>query len=469
EPTGNGIGGDAFALVWDKGELRGLNGSGRSPRGWTLDYFSKYAEMPVYGWDTVTVPGAVDVWATLSDRFGRLPFADLFKPAISYARNGFLVSPITARAWALAAQTYVEFENFTDAFVPGGRAPRAGERFCSKAQATTLESIAESRGESFYRGELAERIAAHATTTGGAIRMEDLAEHGSQWVEPLSQDYQGVTVHEIPPNGQGLVALMALSMLEHLELTRYPVDSADSVHLQVEAIKVAFALGFRHIAEPSTMTRPSEELLDEGFLREQARNIRLDRTVSPPPVPVENGTVYLTTADSSGMMVSFIQSNFHGFGSGIVVPDTGISLQNRGSGFNLEPGHPNCVGPGKRPFHTIIPGFVTRNREAVMSFGVMGGHMQPQGHVQMMVRIFGYGQNPQSASDAPRWHVTKDFDLALEPGVDSQVKQSLRERGHKVLEGEPVSLYGGAQAIYRLPDGYCGASDHRKDGLALGY
>lgn len=470
EPTSNGIGSDAFGLVWSGGKLHGLNASGRAPQAWTLNYFSKYREVPQYGWDTVTVPGAVEAWVALSRRFGRIAFADLFEPAIRYARDGFLVSPITAWAWDLAAQVYSGYDDFCNTFLPNSRAPRAGERFCCEAQACTLESIAATNGESFYRGELAKRIVAHAAATGGAITTDDLDQHRSHWVEPVSTQYQGVTVHEIPPNGQGLVALMALGMLKHLDVTQYPVDSADSIHLQVEVMKLAFDLGFRHIADPRHMEVEPDALLDAGFLQEQTRQIRMDRAIQlQSRVPTDKGTVYLTAADASGMMVSYIQSNYQGFGSGIVVPDTGISLQNRGSAFNLHPGHPNCVGPGKRPFHTIIPGFVTRSGDAVMSFGVMGAHMQPQGHLQMMVRIFGYGQNPQSAADAPRWYVSEAFDLAFEPGIDSKVKGELQARGHKVLDRQPMSLFGGAQLIYRLRDGYCGASDHRKDGQALGY
>jgi gamma-glutamyltranspeptidase/glutathione hydrolase len=470
EPTSNGIGGDAFALVWDGRKLYGLNGSGKSPKAWSYDRFAGLPEMPALGWDAVTVPGAVDAWVKLSQRFGKLSFADLFAPAVDYARDGFVVSPITAERWTKAADMYSNFSDFGKTFLPGGRPPRAGELFACKDQASTLENIAAGNGESFYRGNLAKRIIDCAKSNGGAMTREDLAGHRSEWVSPVSVKYRGVHLHEIPPNGQGLAALMALGILQNFDISGYAVDSADSIHLQIEAMKIAFAESYRHIADRATMVVPPEEFLSTDFLSQRAAGISMGRASHPSSrITTDHGTVYLTTADRDGMMVSYIQSNYLGFGSGIVIPGTGIALQNRACGFSLEREHPNCVDGGKRPFHTIIPGFVTRDNRALMSFGVMGGNMQPQGHVQIMVRIFDYGQNPQAACDAPRWYIDEQFRVALEPGFSPDIVSDLENRGHVLLETHDTLLFGGAQAVCCLGDGYCAASDPRKDGQAVGY
>jgi gamma-glutamyltranspeptidase/glutathione hydrolase len=299
---------------------------------------------------------------------------------------------------------------------------------------------------------------------------EDLALHQSTWVQPISLDYRGVQVHELPPNGQGIVALIALGVLRYHNLSDYPVDSAESVHVQIEAMKIAFSEAHRHIADPDHMAREVTDFLDDGFLHERSKEIRMDRAAHHSSgTPGGGGTVYVSAADEGGMMVSFIQSNYYGFGSGIVIPGTGISMQNRGYGFVLRGDHPNCVAGGKRPYHTIIPAMVTRDGRGAMSFGVMGAHMQPQGHVQMMTRILAYHQNPQSACDAPRWCVTEDFSIAFEPGFPPEVAENLRKRGHLCLENMPVPLFGGAQIIYRGEGGYFAASDGRKDGQAVGY
>ena len=471
EPTSNGIGSDAFALIWDGEQLHGLNGSGRSPAAWSPEYFGKYEEYPTLGWDTVTVPGAVSAWCALSERFGRLPFESLFEPAIFYAQQGYGVSPITARSWQRAQRKYQKFPEFAKTFLPAGRAPRAGERFRCAAMARTLREIAETRGESFYKGRLAEAIVQHAKTTGGMLSTEDLAQHQADWVAPLSYDFLGYTLHEIPPNGQGIAALMMLGILAHTDIADYPVDSADSLHVQIEAMKLAFADVHRHVADPAWMHIDAHALLDPEYLRQRAKSIDMQQARFPTyGMPQDKGTVYLTTADASGMMVSFIQSNYMGFGSGIVIPDTGISLQNRGCGFCLEPGHPNQVAGAKRPYHTIIPGFVTKDGQAVMSFGVMGGHMQPQGHAQMMIRIFKDGQNPQAANDAPRWHLFRDFQVGVEPGFDPDVLNELAARGHKIVSECAEGLFGGAQMICKLDgDLYAAASDPRKDGQAVGF
>jgi gamma-glutamyltranspeptidase/glutathione hydrolase len=471
EPTSNGIGSDAFALVWDRETLYGLNGSGRSPRSWTYQRFSGFSEMPSSGWDTVTVPGAVDAWVRLSQRWGKLPFADLFEPAIRYARNGYPVSPITALRWEEAIGFYPGFPEINRVFFPLGRAPLPGEIFSCTQQAETLVTIAKSYGESFYRGRLARKISACSAAQGGAMMLSDLEQHRSDWVEPISIDFQGVRLHEIPPNGQGIAALIALGILRHVDLKRYSVDSVDSIHLQIEAMKSAFTEVFRNVADPDHMKLEPSDLLQDDFLTSKAKTIRLEKASEPQPQPtVSGGTVYLTAADASGMMVSFIQSNYMGFGSGISIEGTGITMQNRGCGFVLEKDHPNAVGGGKRPFHTIIPGFVTKNGQPVMSLGVMGAHMQPQGHVQMMVRIFAYGQNPQTACDAPRWHVAADSSIDLEQGFPKKVIDGLIQKGHSVRTDAPTSLFGGGQFIYRMESGgYFAASDPRKDGQAVGF
>ncbi len=472
EPSGNGIGSDAFAIVWDGNRFHGLNASGRAPKKWSPARFEGLNAMPAQGWDSVTVPGAVDAWVQLHRRFGSLPFASLFDPAVHYAREGFIVSPIIASRWRLAATRFGHRSDFADAYLPSGRAPTAGELFVMPEQAATLESIAESMGESFYRGALAEKLVRHAERENGALSLDDLAEHRSEWVDAIAQDYRDVRVHELPPNGQGLAALIALGILQHIDVAEHVADSPDSVHVQIEAMKIALDQARQHISDPATMQTPIDELLDASRLARRAAAISLKRASRPvAPLPDDAGTVYLTAADAAGMMVSLIQSNYQGFGSGVVVPGTGISLQNRGMGFSLEPGHPNLVGGGKRPFHTIIPGFVSRNGAPLMSFGVMGGHMQAQGHVQMVVRIFDYGQNPQTASDAPRWYIDRDGRIGLEQGFAPELSGELERRGHTLMDPDDVSmaLFGGAQLIYSLQNGYCAASDHRKDGHAGGF
>lgn len=470
EPTSNGLGSDAFALVWDGEKLHGLNGSGHSPRSWDAKRFHGLERMPVHGWDAVTVPGAVQAWHDLSHRFGNMPFADLFEPAIRYAQDGFQVSPLIARQWAAVSEPHAKRPEFAATFLPHGRAPRPGERFTNVDQARSLRLLARTQGQALYRGELAERLVEQAREQGGALQLQDLAGHASTWVEPIGIDFQNWRVHELPPNGQGLAALMALGILDVLGVDRWPVDSVQAVHHQVEAMKAAFAEVHAHVADPRAMTRPVERLLDPGLLQELARNIRPDRASRPfSRLPAHGGTVYLTTADAQGKMVSFIQSNYMGFGSGVVVEDTGISLQNRGAGFVLDFAHPNCVAGAKRPFHTIIPGFVTKGGKPVLSFGVMGAHMQPQGHVQVLHRIKIWGQNPQTALDAPRWLVNPDCSLALEPFLAATVGPKLAEMGHQLVDNPPAFLFGGGQILYCMQQGYAAGSDPRKDGQAVGF
>ena len=472
EPVSNGVGSDAFAIVWDGTVLHGLNASGRSPQAWSPDRFAGRDAMPATGWDTVTVPGAVSAWVALSERFGRLPFDALFEPAIEYAHGGFAVTPIVATKWANQVPVLSKEPGFAEAFMPKGRAPHPGERFALPALARTLEAIAATRGEAFYRGALAERIVAHSDRHGGAMSVADLDAHGVDWVEPVSIDYRGFTLHELPPNGQGIAALSALGILHHLDLVARPVDSSASLHLQIEAMKLAFADAYAHVSDPETMRVGVPDLLDPDYLAQRAECIdRAQAREARAGTLPRGGTVYLTAADADGMMVSFIQSNYIGFGSGVVVPGTGISLQSRGFAFTLERGHPNEVGGRKRPFHTIIPAFVTRDGAPFMSFGVMGATMQPQGHLQIMVRLADYGQNPQAACDAPRWKVGDGLNVEVEPSMDPLVVSELARLGHRIAPPDPQSYldFGAGQFICRLDDGYLAASDPRRDGQAVGF
>jgi gamma-glutamyltranspeptidase/glutathione hydrolase len=469
EPVSNGIGSDAYAIVWDGKRMHGLNASGRSPAAWTLDYFKGRSAIPVRGWDAVTVPGCVSAWVELHQKFGKLPFKRLFEPAIHYGREGFLVSPTIAGQWEKQVGELKAQPGFSKAFMPGGRAPRPGERFKFADHADALEKIAATKGRAFYRGELAERMEAHAKKHGGAMRASDLAAHQSDWVKPLQMDYRGYTLHEIPPNGQGIVALMALGMLEHFDMRSHPVDGADSLHLQIEAIKLAFADAWRYVADIDHMkpVKP-EHLLDKEYLKSRAQLIDPKRAQDfGPGAPPKGGTVYLTAADASGMMVSFIQSNYMGFGSGVVVD--GISMQNRGATFVVQEGHPNCVGPRKRPYQTIIPGFATKNGKPVMSFGVMGGTMQPQGHAQVMVRMADYDQSPQAACDGPRFRFVQGMEVSVEDNFPKGPLDELQRRGHRIVTIDDYNQFGSAQLLWKLEGGYFAASDPRRDGQAVGF
>ena len=355
--------------------------------------------------------------------------------------------------------------------MPKGRAPLPGESFVFPDQARTLQRIAETKGEAFYKGDLAEKIVAHARQYGGAMTLADLAAHQVDWVEPVGQHYRGYTLHEIPPNGQGIGALISLGILENIDMAGLPVDSADSLHVQIEAMKLAFADIYEYVSDPATMRVTPAQMLDGAYLKSRARLIDMKKAQEPKfGTPPTGGTVYLTAADASGMMVSYIQSNYAGFGSGIVVDGTGISMQNRGYGFVLKPGHANEVGPRKRPFQTIIPAFVTKGGEPVMSFGLMGGSMQAQGHSQVMVRFADYGQNPQAAADAPRWRIDDGLKFGIEQGVSAEVIADLRRRGHDITEADRWSTdFGRAQLIYKMDDGYLAASERRTDGQAVGF
>src|SRR5690348_8199097 len=437
EPCSNGIGSDLFAILWDGRALAGLNASGRAPSGWTRERFQGHKQMPQRGFDTITIPGAVSGWVALSQRYGKLPFADLFEPGIRYARDGYAVSPVVAEKWRLAVPLMPKDLGWQAHFLIDGRAPKPGERFRSAAMAKTLETIAKTRGEAFYRGALADAICAHAKACGGAHERGDFARHSVDWVTPIAVDYRGVRVHEIPPNGQGIAALMALGMLETFDLAALGADAVASQHLQIEAMKLAFADAHRYVSDLSTMTVSPQALLERGYLRERARMIDPARAQSfGPGTPPEGGTVYLCAADRDGMMVSLIQSNYMGFGLGVVVPGTGISLQNRGTGFSLVHDHPNEVGGGKRPYHTIIPGFMTREGAPLAAFGVMGGPIQPPGHVQLAVRMIDHGMNPQAALDAPRFKVNFDRSIDLEASASRELREALIALGHN-LESVP--------------------------------
>ena len=473
EPTSNGLGSDAFCILWDGQNLHGLNASGRSPAAWTPAHFSGRKTMPQRGWDSVTVPGAVSAWVELSRRFGKLPFEALFEPAITYARHGFHITPIIGQQWLKAAEILGSHPGFVDCFLPQGRAPRVGELFTSERLASSLEKIAKSKGETFYRGELAQSIVRYAQQTGGALTSEDLANHTFDWCGTVHSSLGGVQLHEIPPNGQGIGACMALGILKHLDIQNVAVDSVQAWHLQIEAMKLVFADIQNYVSDPRTMRDvTSAHLLDDDYLAKRARLI--DRTRSQnygPGTPNGSGTVCLTAADASGMMVSFIQSNFSGFGSGIVTPDTSIALQNRAYGFSLQSGHPNEVGPSKRPFHTIIPGFIMKNDAPQMAFGLMGGLMQAQGHVQMFLRTQIWNQDPQTAIDAPRWRVVDATTVSIEESASDELKSQLVALGHRLssVESDGESSFGGAQIIHRIKGGYVAGSDPRKDGQAAGF
>ena len=479
EPTSNGIGGDAFALVWD-GKLHGLNASGRSPQNLSRDCFVESKTIPEVGWLTVTVPGAVSAWRNLWERWGKLPFERLFEPAIRYATEGFPVSPVTAQAWQRAEKRFLsltapEYQPFKEVFFPKDRAPKIGEIWGSLAHGETLKEIAVSGGESFYRGKLAGAIANFASDTGGLLTKTDLANHQADWVEPISTQYRNLKVWEIPPNTQGIAALIALNIAEGLNLHQYPRDSGNSFHYQIEAMKLAFADLHRYVADSSSMDVTVKQLLDKNYAATRRELIQSQAIPRANPGLPQGGTVYLAACDRGraceadrDLMVSLIQSNYEGFGSGILIPDTGIALHNRGLGFTLESEHPNQVAPNKRPFHTIIPGFLTQDDRPLGAFGVMGAPMQPQGHLQVVVNLVDYGMNPQTALNAPRWRFIEQDLVWLETGVPDAVVLDLVERGHNIKIAPP-RMFGKGQIILLQNDIFVAASEPRADGLALAW
>ena len=483
EPVSNGLGSDAFCILWDGKSMHGLNASGCAPKGWTPEYFyKKYgagaANPPKRGIDSVTIPGAVSSWMALSERFGRLSFEDLMAPAIETAERGYLVPVVAQQKWVAGAAELSSEPGFAQAFMPYGRAPHVGELFKFPAAAKALRAIARTKGEAFYGGEIAQALERFSSAHGGCLKASDLRDFKPEWVVPIEKNYRGYTLHEIPPNGQGIAALIALGILENFDISSFPVDSLESQHLQIEAMKLAFADVYRFVAERSSMQVSVEQMLDSQYLAARAKLIHLHKAQEfGAGNPVKGGTIYLSAADESGMMVSFIQSNYMGFGSGCVEPEFGISLQNRGHGFSTlmsGPNTANLVAPGKRPFHTIIPAFLTREGKPVMSFGVMGGNMQPQGHMQTLVRMLDYNQNPQAACDAPRWRFNQGLEINVESQMNLATVQGLIERGHRVeVINDSYQDFGSGQFIWSMGqpsvEGYLVASDSRRDGLAAGY
>ncbi len=484
EPVSNGLGSDSFCILWDGqpggGQLHGLNASGRAPQAWTPDYFKrKYgadaSTPPVRGWDSATVPGAVASWVALSQRFGKLPFADLLAPAIDIAARGYAVPVVVQQKWAAAVPVLADQPGFAASFMPHGRAPNVGEQFRFADAARSLRLIAETKGAAYYGGEIAEAAARHAREHGGAMTVEDFAAYQPEWVTPIGQDYRGHRLHEIPPNGQGIAALIALGILRHFDVAAMKVDGTLSQHVQIEAMKLAFADVYRYVAEPASMEVTAEQLLDEAYLASRAKLIDMNKAQDfGAGNPVKGGTIYLTAADESGMMVSFIQSNYMGFGSGIVVPGYGLAMQNRGHSFSLDANSANVVAPRKRPFHTIIPAFLTKDGQPQMSFGVMGANMQPQGHMQTLIRMLDYGQHPLAACDAPRWRYNAGLEINVEAGMNPATVQGLAARGHRMeIIQDSYQDFGAGQFIWRLGDpaveGYVAASDARRDGQAAAF
>ena len=483
EPVSNGLGSDAFCILWDGQQLHGLNASGCAPQTWTPDYFHrKYGDNaqtpPKRGMDSVTVPGAVGSWVALSERFGKLPFEDLMQPAIEIAERGYLLPVVVQQKWAAATPELQSQPGFAHSFLPWGRAPAVGELFKFPGAARGLRAIAKTKGQAFYGGEIAQAIEKFSAEHGGSITARDFANYKAEWVTPIAQNYRGYTLHEIPPNGQGIAALIALGILENFDLASLAVDGVDSQHLQIEAMKLAFADAYRYVAEPSAMEVTPAQMLDPAYLKRRAQLIDLRQAQDfGAGNPVKGGTIYLTTADENGMMVSFIQSNFMGFGSGCVEPTFGVSLQNRGHGFSLNAkglNPANVVAPGKRPFHTIIPAFLSKDGQPVMSYGVMGANMQPQGHMQTLVRMLDYGQNPQAACDAPRWRYNAGMEINVEAALNAETAAGLQARGHQVgVINDSYQDFGAGQFIWRAGDpkveGYVAASDARRDGLVAGF
>jgi gamma-glutamyltranspeptidase/glutathione hydrolase len=436
------------------------------------------------GWDAVTVPGALAGWEELHRRFGSLPLGDLLQPAIEIAERGYAMAPVVAHKWAAAIPDLRDQPGFAEAFMPHGRAPEIGEIFRFQAAAKTLKKIAKLGIREFYEGEIAESIASYAKNHGGAMTLNDLSAYRPDWVGTIAQDIQGVdgktySMHEIPPNGQGIGALIALGILQNFDIASLPVDGVESQHLQIEAMKLAFADVYKYVADPRSMEVTPEQMLDPAYLAQRAKLINPNKaTHFNFGLPQSGGTIYLSATDEQGRMISFIQSNYMGFGSGVVVPDWGVSLQNRGFGFSMDPKSANVVAGGKRPFHTIIPAFLTRKEGnttlSQMSFGVMGGDMQPQGHLQTILRMLSYRQQPQAACDAPRWKVNRDFTLDVEANMNAATVQGLSKLGHTLKKiDDPYMDFGAGQFIWRLSDdiedGYIAASDPRRDGQAAVY
>jgi gamma-glutamyltranspeptidase/glutathione hydrolase len=472
EPTSNGIGGDAFALVWTMGNLYGLNASGPAPSALSIEAVKAkgYTKMPVHGVTPITVPGAPAAWAQLSKRFGRLPLQEVLSPAITYAEEGYPLTPILGKYWSLAYEKFKttltgsEFEAWFTTFAPNQRSPKTGEIWRSPDHAATLREIAETNGESFYRGRLAEEISSFVEKHGGFLSKEDLASYEAEWVDPISVHYKGYDVWEIPPNGQGIVALLGLNILKGFLVTEK--DNADTYHKQIEAMKLAFTDGKAYVTDSKEMKITTEELLSEQYGEIRRAEIKDEAILPEAYEPARGGTVYLAAADGEGNMVSFIQSNYMGFGSGVVIPGTGISMQNRGHDFSLDETHPNALKPGKKTYHTIIPGFLTKDNQAVGPFGVMGGYMQPQGHLQVVMNTIDFHLHPQAALDAPRWQWIEGKKVLVEPHFPSHLAQALVRKGHQIQKTVDTGQFGRGQIIWRNPDTgvLTGGTEPRADG-----
>lgn len=472
EPTSNGIGGDAYALVWVKNELFGLNASGPAPDKLTIEAVKArgFDEVPTYGVTPITVPGVPAAWAALSKRFGQLSLLETLQPAIRYAEEGFPLTPILGKYWKIAYEkfktvgTSEAFDAWFETFAPEGRAPEIGEVWHSPGHAHTLKEIGKTNAKSFYEGELADAIDQCMQQYGGFLSKTDLQKYHVEWVDPISTNYRGYDVWEIPPNGQGIITLMGLNILQQME-TR-PSDQVTALHQQIEAMKQAFVDGKAYITEAANMPIDYTKFLTADYAKSKAANIHDSATIPEPIELPKGGTVYLATADEAGNMVSFIQSNYMGFGSGIVVPGTGIALQNRGQDFKLDANHPNALQPGKRSYNTIIPGFLTKNGAAIGPFGVMGGFMQPQGHLQVIINTLDYGHNPQAALDAPRWQWTVGNQVLVEPDFPNHIAQALMRRGHDIQKTVDGGSFGRGQIIWRNPETgvLSGGTESRTDG-----
>lgn len=472
EPSGNGIGGDAFVLVWFEGQMYGLNASGAAPDLMTSESIVKkgYQEISKFGLDPVSVPGIPSGWVALSEKFGNLPLTEVLEPAAKIAEEGFPVASNVARLWkryykiySAALKDYPVLKTWFDVFCPDGRPIEAGELWSSKGHAKALREIAQTNGESFYRGKIADEIDAFSREYDGYIRKEDLEKHQVEWVDPISTNYRGYDVWELPPNGIGVIVLMALNILENLDLKGK--DDVDTYHKQIEAIKLAFSDGIEHIADPKAMKIKLEAMLSKEYAKERSELIGEEALTPAPGELDKSGTVYFAAADKDGNMVSYIQSNYTGFGSGTVLPGWGISLHNRGCQFTLEKGHPNCLTPGMRPYHTIIPGFLTQGDTAIGPFGVMGGPLQPQGHMQLVSSMIDFHLNPQDALDAPRWQWIKGKQIQVEPSMPFHVTEALMRKGHEVEVVNETIMFGRGQIILRDKNGVLvGGTEPRSDG-----
>ncbi|MBS3735872.1 gamma-glutamyltransferase family protein [Candidatus Bipolaricaulota bacterium] len=469
EPTSNGIGGDAFAQVWIGGELYGLNGSGPAPGDISADTLREEGleEIPRFGWEPVTVPGAPAAWKELTRRFGELSLEESLEPAVNYAETGYPVQPTLGKYWRKAYEVFSElngeeFESWAETFAPDGNPPETGDIWSSPDHAETLKSIASTGARAFYEGKLADRIDRFAKNTGGYIRKRDLAYYSPEWVDPMKVEYQDYEVWELPPNGQGLVALIALNILR--EINRGEGSKIEALHEEIEALKLAFVDGKKYITDPDYMGEEPDKFLTPQYARDRGEQIGSRAGEFHPGSPGEEGTVYLATADGDGNMVSFIQSNYAGFGSGIVVPGTGIALQNRGNLFTLDEGDYKKLEAGKRPYHTIIPGFLTRQGSAVGPFGVMGGYMQPQGHLQVLRGIIDRGLNPQAALDAPRWRWVEGKEMEVEKSFPDHIAGGLSRKGHEISIAADPGKFGRGQFIWKEGDTFFGATEPRTDG-----